>query len=304
MSRRHYDLPPFTTLSAFEAAARHMSFKNAAQELSVTPGAVSHQIKALEAELGKALFLRQHRGVQLTPEGEALFETLGAAFNQISHQLSRIRQIGNTQAVTVGSTTAVAALWLSPAVIDFWREHPDINVHQITQDRPFAQLRDLDFFISYGQTNDPGLEQTPIYRDELVPVAAPEVATQLQELSLEDLAQQRLIHLDSPSPTWTRWSDWFHGLGYKGEVRQGTRVTSYSVALQIARKGAGIALGWRRLVTPMIDSGKLEIVTPHTLPAPHRFYLSGPPDKELSESAHALKSWILNSAGTTSVEVD
>ena len=296
MSRRHYDLPPFTTLSAFEAAARHMSFKDAAQELSVTPGAVSHQIKALEAELGKQLFIRQHRGVKLTPEGEALFDTLGSTFRQISRQLSRIRQVKGAEAVTVGSTTAVAALWLSPAVIDFWKDHPEINVHQVTQDHPFTHVRDFDFVIGYGATADGNAEQTPIYRDDLVPVAAPEVAEQLQDACLEVLAQQRLIHLEASSPTWTRWSEWFAGLGYTGEIALGTRVTSYSVALQIAGQGAGIALGWRRLIAPMLESGTLSIIAPHSLPAPHHFYLIGAPDDALSQGARLLKSWLLERA--------
>ncbi|MBO9475674.1 LysR family transcriptional regulator [Shimia sp. R10_1] len=293
MSRRHYDLPPFTTLAAFEAAARHMSFKNAAQELSVTPGAVSHQIKALEEELGRALFLRQHRGVQLTEDGKALFETLGASFQTISQQLSRIRHRGTNEAVTVGSTTAVAALWLSPTVIDFWREHPAINVHQVTQDRPFEHVRDFDFFICYGPAANPTVHQTPVYRDELVPVASPVLAAQMQGIDLDALAKQRLIHLDAASPTWTRWSEWFAGLGYEGEIAQGARVNSYSIALQIAQKGAGIALGWRRLVTPMLQSGKLVGIEPHTLPAPHRFYLCGQNDEKLTPNALALKNWIL-----------
>ena len=155
MSRRHYDLPPFTTLSVFEAAARHLSFKNAAQELSVTPGAVSHQIKALEGELGVVLFLRQHRGVELTSEGQALFETLSSSFRQISRQLARVRKDNEADTVTVGSTTAVAALWLSPTIIEFWRDHPDINVHQVTQDRPIENTDDFDFFICYGRAKNP-----------------------------------------------------------------------------------------------------------------------------------------------------
>lgn len=301
MSRRHYDLPPFTTLSAFEAAARHLSFKNAAQELSVTPGAVSHQIKALEGELGVVLFRRQHRGVDLTPEGEALFETLTSAFGQISRQLARVRKLGGADAVTVGSTTAVAALWLSPAIIAFWRDHPDVNVHQVTQDRPFETFREFDFIICYGRSPHRSLAHTPLYRDALVPVAAPDLAAALTGCGLDDLARQKLIHLDAVSPSWTRWADWFDQLGYDGEIAHGPRVTSYSVALQMTRKGAGVALGWRRLVAPMIASGKLAVVGSHALPAPHQFYLAGLPDEELSSGARALKSWIIASAQSASV---
>jgi len=296
MSRRYYNLPPFTTLSAFEAAARHLSFKNAAQELSVTPGAVSHQIKALEGELGVALFYRQHRGVALTVEGEALFGTLASTFRQISHKLAEVRHFGDADAVTVGSSTAVAALWLSPAIIDFWREHPDINVHQVTQDRPIENVRDFDFFICYGRSVDASLSHTSLYRDDLVPVAAPDIAYALQDCTLGELASQRLIRLDGGSQSWTNWPEWFAQLGYQGEVSTGARVTSYSVALQIARKSAGIALGWRRLIQPMIDTGKLAIVGRHSVPAPHEFFLAGLPDEQLSAGGRLLKNWLVEGA--------
>ena len=292
MSRRHYDLPPFTTLSAFEAAARHLSFKNAAQELSVTAGAVSHQIKALEGELGIALFQRVHRGVELTSEGEALYETLATSFRQISRQLVRLRQSKDSDAVTVGSTTAVAALWLSPAIIEFWRACPDINVHQLTQDTPFDDMRDLDFYIRYGRDPNPALSQTPIYRDELVPVAAPERAALLKDCTLSELAQQRLIHLDSARSSWTTWASWFQELNYRGDIAVGTHVTSYSVALQIAQEGIGVALGWKRLVRPFLDNGTLVPVGHHAIAAPHQFYLVGAPIEDLSDNAKKLHDWI------------
>ncbi|MEM1078897.1 MAG: LysR substrate-binding domain-containing protein [Pseudomonadota bacterium] len=299
MSRRHYDLPPFTTLSAFEAAARHLSFKNAAQELAVTPGAVSHQIKALEGELGTRLFQRQHRGVELTSEGTALYETLAASFGQISRQLTRIRQVGDDGTVTVGSTSAVAALWLSPSIIRFWREYPEINVNQVTQDRAFQNPSGFDFLITYGKATTPSLDHTPIYRDDLVPVAAPDVTARLTGQSLSKLAGQRLVHLETDNPSWTKWSDWFRALGHKGDLAPGTRVTSYSVALQIARQGAGIALGWRRLVQPMLDSEKLAVITPHSISAPHQFYLAGLPEHELSRHAATLKDWLLRESNAT-----
>ena len=296
MSRRFYDLPPFTALAAFEAAARHLSFKTAAEELSVTPGAVSHQIKALEGELGVQLFLRRHRGVELTSDGEALQDTLAKSFQHIAWQLSRLRKSGVEAGVTVGATTAVAALWLSPAVIGFWREFPDIDVHQVTQDRPFQNVRDFDFFITYGQMQAPSLEHIPLFRDELVPVAAPDLAHRLRGQSLAALAVTRLIHLDAANPSWTRWADWFTELGYRGEIARGARVTSYSVALQIASEGVGLALGWRRLIQPLLSNGTLAVVGPHSLPAPHQFHLAGLPDPDLSEPARVLKSWLLTRA--------
>ncbi|WP_377190724.1 LysR substrate-binding domain-containing protein [Ruegeria meonggei] len=301
MSRRHYNLPPLTTLSAFEAAARHLSFKNAAEELSVTPGAVSHQIKALEGDLDTVLFQRKHRGVDLTEDGKALYEALSSSFGRISKVLATIRDRTSGGKVTVGSTTAVAALWLSPAVIRFWRDRPEVNVDQLSQDRPFRDRPDVDFFIRYGQDSDPNLSHTPLFRDHLVPVASPELAERLIGASLETLAAERLIHLDSEDRSWTTWPEWFRQLGCNDTIPIESRVNSYSVALQLARKGAGLALGWQRLIQPMLQSGKLVAVGPHHLTAPKQFYLVGRPDEELSDSARALKTWILQEVENVSV---
>ncbi|SMO57989.1 LysR substrate-binding domain-containing protein [Ruegeria faecimaris] len=301
MSRRHYNLPPLTTLSAFEAAARHLSFKNAAEELSVTPGAVSHQIKALEGDLGTALFQRKHRGVELTEDGKALYDALASSFTRISKTLATIRDRATVEKVTVGSTTAVAALWLSPSVIRFWREMPEVNVDQLSQDRPFRDRPDIDFFIRYGRDGNGDLSHTPLFRDCLVPVACPEVADRLAGASLEDLAAERLIHLDSEDRSWTTWPEWFQQLGYTGTIPIDSRVNSYSVALQRARKGAGLVLGWQRLIQPMLQSGKLVAIGPHLQIAPNKFYLVGRSDEDLSESARALKDWIIQEVQDGSV---
>ncbi|MFW8634842.1 LysR substrate-binding domain-containing protein [Cribrihabitans pelagius] len=293
MSRRHYDLPPLTALTAFEAAARHLSFKNAAEELGVTPGAVSHQVKALEAELQAPLFRRRHRGVELTEEGEALFETLASAFSRISRSLRSIRgrSIGDT--VTIGSTSAVASLWLSPAVVRFWRKHPDVNVNQIVQDRPFRAAPEVDFYIRYGRDPDPRLEQTELYRDHLVPVGNAEAAARLVQCSLQELAGERLLHLESEDKSWTTWADWFRQLGYTGPLAPGVRVNNYSVALQAAQEGVGLALGWQRLLRPLLQSGQLTPIGPHLLPAPHGFHLAGRPDEDLPPAARLLRDWVI-----------
>ncbi|WP_209597179.1 LysR substrate-binding domain-containing protein [Ruegeria sp. HKCCSP351] len=301
MSRRHYNLPPLTTLSAFEAAARHLSFKEAASELSVTPGAVSHQIKALEGELGAALFVRKHRGVELTEDGQDLFEALSASFRQISKVLEKIRSSDSENHVTVGSTTAVAALWLSPSVIRFWQDYPHVKVNQMAQDKAFTDRPDIDLFIRYGRDANAQLTHTKLYRDILTPVCSPQMAADLKGASLEDLVQRRLIHLETQDSTWTTWSSWFHDLGFSGVVPVGSRVNSYALALQVARKGAGLALGWKRLVQPMLASGKLVALEEFSLPAPDNFYLVGRPDDQLSEGALALKNWLLNELSQGSV---
>jgi len=294
MSRRYYDLPPLTTLATFEAAARHLSFKDAARELSVTPGAVSHQIKALEHELGAALFRRRHRSVELTPEGDALFQALASSFAKISQRLQTIRARSFAEIVTIGSTSAVAALWLSPSLIRFSREFPDVNVNQLVRDRLLRNAVELDLFVRYGPENDLRFEEIELYRDQLVPVASPAVAKALDGSELELLARQRLIHLDSDDKTWTTWDDWFRQLGHTGPISSGLRVNNYSVALQVAQDGASLALGWKRLVRPLIQAGHLAPIGPHALRAPLSFYLVCRPDAEMTEDARKLRDWIVD----------
>jgi len=199
MARRFYNLPPLRALAAFEAAGRHLSFKDAAYELSVTPGAVSHQIKSLETDLGTDLFLRKHRGVELTKEGNDLFVTLNGAFLKISGSLDSIRNEHLGGFVTVGSTSAVASLWLAPTVNSFWRAHPEVNVNQIIRDRGASLYERLDMFIRYGKDKDDRLSQIALYRDKLVPIAHPERAQKLAGQPLDILAQQPLIHFDCPA---------------------------------------------------------------------------------------------------------
>lgn len=300
MARRYYNLPPLTTLAAFEAAARHLSFKDAAQELSVTPGAVSHQIKALEGDLGAALFRRRHRAVELTQEGEALFQALASSFAKVSQCLQTIRARGAGDVVTIGSTSAVATLWLSPSVIRFWREFPEMYVNQVVQDRQLRDAAELDLFIRYGPEKDPRFEQIELYRDRLVPVASPALARAFEGRELELLARERLIHLDSEDRSWTTWDEWFRQLGYDGSISTGLRVNNYSVALQSAQDGAGVALGWRRLVSPLFATGQLAPIGPHTLEAPLSFYIVCRPEAEMAEAVRKLRDWLVDEIRTAS----
>jgi len=285
MARRFYNLPPLTALAAFEAAGRHLSFKDAAHELSVTPGAVSHQIKTLETDLGTDLFLRKHRGVELTKEGKAVFATLNGAFQNISGSLETIRNENTGGFVTVGSTSAVASLWLAPTVNSFWRTHPEVNVNQIIRDRGASQQERLDMFIRYGKHTSDRLDQIPLYRDNLVPIAQPERAKELAGQPLDVLAKQPLIHLDSEDKSWTSWRAWLEQLGYEGPISKGIRVN---------QDGVGLALGWKRLVKPFLKSNGLKTIDPHVLVAPHNFYLVSKPEADLSKPAKLLKNWIVD----------
>ncbi|MGO1120620.1 LysR substrate-binding domain-containing protein [Rhodovibrionaceae bacterium A322] len=297
MARRHYNLPPLTTLAAFEAAARHLSFKSAAQELNVTPGAVSHQVKALEGELGISLFLRRHRGVDLTSAGVVLSQVLAQSFTQTAAVLERLRVEQGPQSVTIGASTAVTMLWLMPRISAFWRDHPDILVNQRTSDvvgdlnRPGIDLR-----IQYDLDPDAVDNRALLFRDRIMPVCAPGYLSDREQPDLEELASLPLIHLDGVDVKWTSWRDWFDAQNYNGPIRRAISVNNYTIALEVARDGKGIALGWERLVAPLLESGQLEVCSKAQLPSPGGIYLTWSDEELLSAPARTLRDWLIASA--------
>lgn len=294
MSRLTRKLPTLTALVTFECAARLRSFKEAAEELGVTPGAVSHQIKALEAELGQKLFLRQHRGVELTQQGATLFGTVEKAFADVAETVQNIQDVAAEASVTVGATTAVSSLWLGPAIVRFWRENNAVSVNQLVSDSRFSAFDVPELSIRYGRDPRPGLEQHVLYRDTLVPVCAPALASQLGSLSLGELARQPLIHLIAEDVNWTSWQSWFQSQGCQERLRGGMRVNNYMIALAAAEEEAGIVLGWKRLLRPKLAQGSLVCLTDHALDAPNQFHLVSLPENQLTRDALHLRSWLLD----------
>jgi len=292
LARKHYRLPPLSALATFECAARKLSFKDAARELNVTPGAVSHQIKLLEHELATSLFIRKPRGVTLTADGQALFVTLGDAFRDISKSLNSIRRSDDEPSVTIGATTAVSSLQLTHAIGRFWREHGNILINQNVTDRPFSSHDRPDLYVRYGRDPDPLVVQKPLFRDVLVPVCSPAMAIRLHGADLPVLAGSRLIHLDAEDQHWTTWKSWFQELGHDGTIARGVIVTNYMIALHIAIDGGGIALGWSRLIEPMLRSGALVRLSPWQLDAPADFFVVSRPDAYLSAAALTLRDWL------------
>lgn len=291
MSRRPYDLPSLSMLATFEAAARAQSFKVAAAELGVTAGAVSHQIKALEADLGFVLFSRTHRSVHLTSEGKVLFESCMRGFSDIGHALRVLRADQNAGQISIGATTAVSSLWLTPQVTKFWRKHGDVTIIQEVRDRPFRRPIELDFVIEYA-LNRPEDASDLLFGDELIPLAAPSFSTRIEDL--EKLAQAPLIHLDAKETNWTSWPKWFESLGYSGSITATHRVNNYSIALQLAQDGLGIVLGWKRLVAPLLAAGKLEEVSTFSIKAPGSFYLVSNSSNQTRERK-LVQNWLTSS---------
>jgi DNA-binding transcriptional LysR family regulator len=300
MPRRYYELPSLTSLAAFEASARHLSFKRAAHELNVTPGAVSRQIKALEEDIGLPLFQRIHRGVVLTADGTKLYTVLAQGFSQIAQSYQDIRNKERRAAVTIGTTTAFASLWLMPRLGEFWRTHRDITLNHMIADRAHdLRLAEVDLRVRYGKGAWPDERAVKLFDDRIYPVCGLEFARAHPNVGLENIVELPLLIMDGVDPEWTDWIEWFQRLGQNVSTLDTRRFNNYFIALQAAQDNQGVVLGWDSLVRPLIDAGKLARLSNLEITAPGAFYVTSNANRNLSTQAQLLLEWLLGTAEST-----
>lgn len=292
---RPYDFSSMTALICFEAAARNASFKKAAQELNVTPAAISHQIKALEADLECGLFLRHRRGVELTEKGSFLFTAVQRGFEGISDAVRQMRDRPDTVDVTIGSTTAFSSLWLTPKIAAFWKIHPEITVSQIVSDVPGMTGR-CDLRIHYGLPLETDIECRKLFQDRIIALGTPAFAAEHGIARLDDLLRAPLVHADSEGTNWTSWENWFATLGCSAPNGRRFSVNNYMIALQAAQDDVGAVLGWDGLVGNVMREGRLVQIVPDTIPSPFAFYLKIHP--RAPAKARLFADWLVKSAQT------
>ncbi|MCF6116911.1 LysR family transcriptional regulator [Mesorhizobium muleiense] len=290
---RPYDLSSVTALICFEAAARNASFKNAAQELNVTPAAISHQIKALEGDLGCNLFLRLSRGVELTEKGAFLFVAVQRGLETISDAVTHMRDRPETADVTIRTTTAVSSLWLTPKISAFWKSHPTITVSQIVSDVPATAIR-CGLSIHYGDAQESPEECHKLFQDRIVALGTPKFAAEHGIARVEDLLKAPLIHMNNEETDWTNWPEWFQALGYTIPKGRRFSVNNYMIALQAAQDDIGAVLGWDGLVRSLMEQGRLVTLVPDNIPSPRGFYLKIHP--RAGSKARLFASWLAKSS--------
>ncbi len=294
MIRRHYNLPSLNALAAFEAAARHMSLTRAAEELNVTPGAVSKQVAALEDELGRALFLRRHRALELTPEGHAVARSLQESFERMAATLAQVSAAGSPRSVSIGSTMAFAQLWLMPRLGGFWTAHQDIVVDHVISDRVNELQRlGVDLRVRYGDGNWPDEESTLLFGDRIIAVAAPSFVRSQTKDHAKPLPEFPLLSVEGVDWTWTTWPEFLRACGLPTRKLQVRRFNSYVIALQAAQAGQGVALGWLSLVRPLLEQRALVRVGNAEMTAPQSFYLTWSARQKPKREAEVLRDWLL-----------
>jgi LysR family glycine cleavage system transcriptional activator len=275
-------LPPLNALRAFEAGARHLSFTKAAEELHVTQAAVSHQVKALEAHLGYALFKRMTRKLGLTEQGRVLFPVVNEAFLRIAEAADDLRSAGDSRTLTVSVTPAFGAKWLVYRLPKFWQQHPeiDLRVHHSIQ---CADLRydDVDVAVRYGAGAWEGLESEFMLRVDYTPVCSPALLKGKHPLKRPaDLRHHTLLHEDD----YAGWTQWLAVAGASDvDPRRGPIMDDWTVLTQTAVDGGGVALGKPSMLTRDLADGTLVApfdITMLTDLAYHLVYLPGALERE------------------------
>ncbi|WNJ80294.1 LysR substrate-binding domain-containing protein [Cedecea neteri] len=284
-------LPPLTAIRAFDAVARHSSFKAAAEEIGVTPTAISHQIRLLEDSLEQRLFTRSARGVALTAAGEILFRASGNMFTMLSEAVESIATISHPGTLTLSTTSNFLTNWLVPRLPSLHQQHPSLELRFHSG----VALADLhgkmaDCAVRYSMQADETLDSTLLHSDSFVLVASP----QLKLRSVKDLPGMTLFHIDnrhvpSPEPSWQHWKSVFGPEDL--DVQSGIHFDDETHAIQAAIAGQGILLASELLIRRALQQGLLHIALPGALPGANYYFVTSH-EKARREDVGQVRAWL------------
>ncbi len=285
-------LPPLTALRAFDAAARHMSFAKAADELNVTPAALSFQIKSLEEHLGHPLFRRLNRAVELTEAGKALAPGTAEGFTALKSAWAATRRLQDNTTLTVTAGPALTAKWLAPRLYDFARAHPEIDLRfSATLRNMDLEQDDVDVAIRFGSGQDEGRYCLPVRKEWLTPVMTPELAEQFT--TPESLRDAPLIHDDSIAflKPPADWPTWFKAVGMEFTPTHGAHFSNADHAIDAAVAGVGVALGRRAMIIKDMTEGRLIAPFKTAIETNGRFRFLCLPGAENRPQVAAFRDW-------------
>ena len=308
-------------LRAFEAVARHLNFRAAAEELSLTQSAVSRQIQSLEDEVGTALFLRHTRAVELTSAGSQLLRASSMALERIDSAVRQIRQSAGRKGVAITTWASFASMWLIPRLEAFQRDHPDIDIRiDATDNAVDLATSDVDLALRYAVPQGIPAGAQRLFGEQLTPVASPWLLKTQPIRSIEDLSKCALIEAGDAHRTrhlewltWQRWLDTFGEAPASTTGKRGSRSTPAKLTpqrwmyfnyanqiVQAALTGQGVALARLPLVAESLASGALVEPLPHTrLDSPLVYWLMVSPRSAQRPEVKAFCDWLLLQAAAT-----
>lgn len=297
-------LPPLNALRSFEAAGRLQSLTDAAAELNVTPAAVGHQVKALEAYLEHDLFERRYRAIELTELGRSLLPGLTAGFDRLVESLEAVDALEQDRSVLVTSCTSFASRWLVPRLDQFRVLQPDIDVRlDATQRLVDLRRGEFDFGIRFGPGEWEGLEADYLMSEEFIPVASPALLERKPIREPADLKQHTLLHRDEfPGPQPIDWRTWLQAAGVEDvDPDRGLRYSMESLAIQAAVDGHGVALASNVLTEADVTAGRLVRLFDIGLHPGSElaYYLAYHPKRLRHPRVSAFRKWLLHEAAKT-----
>jgi DNA-binding transcriptional LysR family regulator len=260
--RNRNALPALDLLLGFEAAARHLSFTKAGEELFLTQSAVSRQIKDLEEQLGVSLFQRRHRALALTEPGQQFYAAAAQVLETMRAATERLRaQAGRRRPLSVTTTHSFAALWLIPRLAGFTRDHPGVDVRITAETRVQDLERDgLDVALRHGPSSLAGPNAVRLFGEKVFPVCSPKLLKKIPLQKPSDLRNHVLLQYDDPDVRhpWLHWRTWLEVEGIADLRPSGTlSFSGYEQIIPAAIAGHGVALGRSPLVKDLLDSGEL-----------------------------------------------
>lgn len=296
-----HNLPTFGLLNTFEIAARHLSFTMASQDLCLTQGAVSRQIKTLEDQIGVTLFLRKHRAIELTPEGAELYKVVTRSLDDIGTCLEAMRDSTAFPQITIAASVAFAYYWLMPRLEKISKAHPEIDLRILASDQKVDLTRDgVDVAILFGYGPWSGLETKFMFGEQVYPVCSPDYLAAHPELQqASDMLDQTLLHLEGGGNTWgsVNWKIWLEMQGVTTmPVRRGIQLNSYPMVLQAAEAGRGVALGWSYVADEMLKDGRLVCPVNASLGTRSGYYLGATKGGQNNPAVEVFKQWIVDEA--------
>lgn len=285
----HTDDVSDRSLRVFCAAIEHGSLTEAGRVLGLGQPAVSHAVSRLETALGVRLLRRGRRGVEPTADGATLHAAVASNFASIDAAVQAIRT-GRNGPVTLSVSTSLASWWLLPRLPEFRRQHPDIDLRLVTADTDdHVQLDDIDLWIPLGIAERRGAEF--LCDEAIVPVATPQLAERLERTGEADLTNAPLVHLEERYVHRYDWRRWFDERGLEHDGR-GDRSNDYSLVIQAALDGQGVALGWRHIVADLVTDGRL-VALADAVVTEHPFTIVTTSSRADDPGVIALREWLI-----------
>ena len=288
-------LPPLSSLLPFEAAARLVSMTKAGEELGLTQAAVSKQIRALEADLGVALFERRNRAVFLTEEGKAYGAGLSDALQSIAKLSQELRARDKAGEVVLRAQLCEGLYWLMPRVSGFYEQHPQVPVRISVSTKPITEAEEsYDLALQTASRDCGAAVEVFTATDRVFPICSPNYLARLgARPDIARLGHYRLLHHKVEPQDWIDWDTWLTRLGLPISIAgQGVAYDSYPMMIQAVIEGHGIALGWHRTVEKYLATGAIVRPFGERLFLPDGLSIYAPDKRPLREGAPELLAWL------------